>query len=233
MELRRVPSPNFAPRAPGSRPVFLILHYTACDLALSLKILTDGQTNNPVSSHYLIAEDGTVFLLVDEEMSAWHAGLSSWGGYIEGSLNTWSIGIELVNFGNHPYTEAQYQSLLTLCPAIQMRHQISPFHVLGHADIAPLRKSDPGHHLDWGRLAERGIGVQPQASIHSQGPLEIRTLQILLARIGYKVTPSGTMDPETSASLRAFCQRCAPTHLHNTFCPEVMAFLDAYARALS
>lgn len=233
MELRRVPSPNFSPRASGSRPVFLILHYTACDLDLSLKILTNGQSDNPVSAHYLIAEDGTIFLLVDEEMSAWHAGRSSWGAYHDGSLNTWSIGIELVNLGSHPYTEAQYQSLLTLCPAIQKRHQISPFHVLGHADIAPLRKSDPGHHLDWRRLAEHGIGVQPQARAPWQAPLEIRRLQTLLARIGYNVTPSGTMDLETSSSLRAFCQRCAPAHLHNAVCPEVMALLDAYARSLS
>src|SRR3546814_843107 len=95
------PSPNYAERLPGSSIDYLILHYTACNLEMSLKILTDCMSANPVSAHYVIDETGVIYHLVDEAYQAWHAGISYWKG--KEKLNTWSIGIELVNPGHGPY----------------------------------------------------------------------------------------------------------------------------------
>lgn len=229
MDRIQIPSPNFAPRKPDTKVRFLILHYTACDLDLSLKILTDGQSSNPVSAHYLIHEDGTLYQLVDEKMSAWHAGVSAWGPYE--SLNTWSIGIELVNpgHGSHyrPFPPPQMATLLALGQDIQKRHAIKSQYVLGHADIAPLRKSDPGELLDWQALARVGLGIYapPNGTCVNLSTLET---QALLRAIGYHVPLSGECDPLTSAALKAFCYRCAPQHLCDPWSGAVLSALARY-----
>lgn len=234
MDRIQIPSPNFAPRKPGTSVRFLILHYTACDLDLSLRILTDGHSSNPVSAHYLIHEDGTLYQLVDEDMSAWHAGVSAWGPY-EG-LNTWSIGIELVNPGHgphyRPFAPAQMSTLLALGQDICKRHSIEPCYVLGHADIAPLRKSDPGEYLDWQTLASArlGIHVTPNGTCAHLTPFEA---QELLRVVGYHVPLSGERDALTTAALKAFCYRCAPEYVSNPWAEEVLATLVRYRLHLS
>jgi len=158
------PSPNFNDRR-GMPVRYLILHYTAtATLQESLDILVDDKRSPKVSCHYLIAENGDVYRMVKEENRAWHAGNSSWGGATD--LNTTSIGIEIQNAGGlqSPMPEfpaAQMAALTTLCQQIVKRHSIRAFNVVGHSDIAPDRKVDPGEKFNWKGLAAAGVGVYP------------------------------------------------------------------------
>lgn len=146
------PSPNFNER----RPNFVIIHYTSHDNAeRSLSTLTDPVRE--VSAHYLVARDGTIYYLVDELARAWHAGDSYWGGTRD--LNSVSIGIELDNNGEEPFAEAEIESLLLLLADLKVRYKIPTANFLGHEDIAPERRSDPGRAFPWKRLADRGFGL--------------------------------------------------------------------------
>jgi N-acetylmuramoyl-L-alanine amidase len=160
------PSPNHDSRGHderGDTPIdMLVLHYTGMPSGTAaLERLCDPAAK--VSAHYMIDEDGTVTALVPEARRAWHAGLSWWGG--DTNINTRSIGIELVNpgheFGYRAFAEAQIAALTTLCHGILMRHAIPSARVLGHSDVAPARKDDPGELFPWKRLAEAGIGLWP------------------------------------------------------------------------
>lgn len=154
------PSKNWNSRR-GQRIVFLIEHYTAENKEAALKRLTDPAAQ--VSSHYLVDEEGTIYQLVAEENRAWHAGLGFWDGYTD--INSVSIGIEIVNPGNAPYTQAQMASVQALSLDIAQRHAIPPTQILGHSDVAVTarnHKSDPGWFFDWRNLAAQGIGVFPQ-----------------------------------------------------------------------
>ena len=158
------PSPNFDER----RPNFVIIHYTSDDTAEDgLATLTSRL--RAVSAHYLVGRDGTIYQLVDERARAWHAGESRWGA--DTDLNSSSLGIELDNNGSEPYADAQIVALLRLLGDIVDRHRIPAANILGHADIAPRRKLDPGPLFPWKTLAERGFGLwceppypQPPAS---------------------------------------------------------------------
>ena len=156
------PSPNFNPRpAPAD---ILLLHYTGMPSAeAALARLTDPAAQ--VSCHWLIDEDGTVHRLVAEDMRAWHAGQSFWAG--ERDINGRSIGIELVNpgheWGYRPFPAKQMTALAALAAGILERHAIPAARVLGHSDVAPARKQDPGELFDWAWLAGRGVGLWPAA----------------------------------------------------------------------
>jgi N-acetylmuramoyl-L-alanine amidase len=156
------PSPNHDDRG-GAGVDMLVLHYTGMKTAEeALARLCD--TSAKVSAHYTLDEDGTVYALVPEARRAWHAGVASWAGATD--INARSIGIELVNpgheFGYREFAEDQITSLITLCHSILMRHPIPSWRVLGHSDVAPARKEDPGELFPWGRLAKAGIGLWPQ-----------------------------------------------------------------------
>jgi len=151
------PSPNHGPRRTGPVDILLI-HYTVTDLEESLRLLTEGA----VSVHWLIAEDGTVYRMVPEDRRAWHAGVAVWEG--ETDINSRSIGIELVNPGDRPFAEPQIVSLLGLAREIMSRHPIPPERVLGHSDVAPGRKQDPGPFFPWDRLVAEGIARRPGPS---------------------------------------------------------------------
>ena len=151
------PSPNFGDRR-GRRVELIVLHYTVLDCAQSLERLCD--TVAEVSAHYLIDRDGTVLSLVDEGARAWHAGAGEWLG--EGDVNSRSIGVELVNSGAEPFAEPQMQALELLLRELLDRHGLVPQAVIGHSDMAPGRKSDPGPRFDWRRLAAKGLTVWPQ-----------------------------------------------------------------------
>ncbi|OAN67605.1 N-acetylmuramoyl-L-alanine amidase [Magnetospirillum moscoviense] len=150
------PSPNFGPRRRALVDM-LVLHYTFIDGPASLARLCDPAAE--VSAHYLIEEDGRIFTLVPEDMRAWHAGKSCWGG--DPDVNSRSIGIELVNSGDSPFAEAQICALIDLAGAILSRHPIPAANVVGHSDVAPGRKADPGALFPWARLAAAGIGIWP------------------------------------------------------------------------
>ncbi|WP_380058711.1 N-acetylmuramoyl-L-alanine amidase [Falsihalocynthiibacter sp. SS001] len=139
----------------------IVLHYTAmksCEAALERLCSPDYE----VSAHYLISRDGTVFQLVDEEMRAWHAGQGVWGSCTD--INSHSIGIELDNAGDAPYSAPLMDALESLLPEIMARHQIAQERVIGHSDMAPLRKADPGRRFDWNRLAKQGLAVWPETA---------------------------------------------------------------------
>nr|WP_251363813.1 N-acetylmuramoyl-L-alanine amidase [Epibacterium ulvae] len=155
MPLQR-PSPNFGPRRDGLSPHLVVIHYTAMTSAdAALERLCDPRYE--VSAHYLIGCTGTLWQLVSEEMRAWHAGAGEWGGL--GDINSRSIGIELDNPGTHPFPEPQMQALELLLQGILNRWIIPPQGVIGHSDMAPGRKIDPGPRFDWTRLSRQGLAA--------------------------------------------------------------------------
>ncbi len=152
-------SPNFGPRRDGAAISLIVLHYTAmptCEAALAR--LCDPAAE--VSAHWLISETGEALPLVDEAMRAWHAGTGAWGGIAD--VNSASIGIELANPGDAPFAEAQMAALERLLADIMTRHGVPPHRVIGHSDMAPDRKRDPGPRFDWRRLALAGLSVWPE-----------------------------------------------------------------------
>ncbi|MGV6838949.1 MAG: N-acetylmuramoyl-L-alanine amidase [Planktomarina sp.] len=150
------PSPNFGTRKNGARPDLVVIHYTAMDSAkAALERLCDPAFE--VSAHYLIGQDGHVWQMVDEDARAWHAGQGRWGPFED--VNSASIGIELCNLGNHPFPQVQIEALCALLQDIQARHGIAPQRVIGHSDMAPDRKQDPGPMFPWDTLAAQGVAI--------------------------------------------------------------------------
>lgn len=157
-------SPNFGPRRGGARPDMVVIHHTAmASAAAAAARLCDPRAE--VSAHWLIAEDGGLWRLVDEESRAWHAGAGRWGGARD--VNSRSIGIELANpgplAGHPPFPEAQMVALEGLLDGIMARWGIAPERVIAHSDMAPGRKADPGPKFDWRRLARGGRAVWAEA----------------------------------------------------------------------
>jgi N-acetylmuramoyl-L-alanine amidase len=212
MKLRDRPSPNFDAR-PGAGAVdMLILHYTGMKSASeALDRLCDPAAK--VSAHYLIEEDGAVWRLVDEADRAWHAGISCWRGRRD--INAVSIGIELVNpgheFGYRSFPEPQMTALEALASEILARHPIPRRAVLGHSDVAPQRKQDPGELFDWARLGQAGIGLWPDFGQSASAPETIAALQAALGAIGYECPQSGTLDAATGAVITAFQRHFRPS----------------------
>ncbi len=154
----RHPSPNAGPRRGGALPDMVVLHYTAMDTAhAALDRLCDPLAE--VSAHYLISRTGDCWCLVDEHQRAWHAGAGSWGGQTD--VNSRSIGIELDNDGLSPFSDPLMRTLERLLPGILERWQIQAHRVIGHSDMAPDRKIDPGPRFDWRRLALQGLACWP------------------------------------------------------------------------
>ena len=146
------PSPNFNER----QPTFVVIHYTGSDsAAAAMNTLTSPQAK--VSAHYLILRDGTILQLVDERARAWHAGEARWGAALD--LNSASIGIELDNNGFSPYPQIQIDALLSLLADLRQRYRLPAANFLGHSDVAPRRKADPGRLFPWRTLAASGFGL--------------------------------------------------------------------------
>ena len=155
-----VPSPNFEPR----RPVIIVLHATEqASAQQSLDTLRSANRAGKVSAHYLVGDDGRIYQLVADGQRAWHAGAGYWGTITD--LNSVSIGIELDNDIGEPFTEPQMAALLRLLADLSERLQIPKTQVIGHADMAPTRKRDPGSLFPWQRLADAGFGRWPQGAL--------------------------------------------------------------------
>ncbi|MDZ4762696.1 MAG: N-acetylmuramoyl-L-alanine amidase [Alphaproteobacteria bacterium] len=216
LKMINAPSPNHDGRR---HPIdMLVLHYTGmADGPSALERLQDPSPPC-VSAHYMVAEDGTVFALVAEDRRAWHAGQSAWQG--EEDLNSRSIGVEIVNgghdFGLPAYPQAQITAVIELCRDIVSRQAISATRIVGHSDIAPDRKEDPGERFPWRDLASAGIGLWPDlAPVSERGEAAASTdgvirLQQDLSAIGYRIAVSGALDGETQAVVRAFQRRWRP-----------------------
>ncbi len=213
------PSPNFGMRADERRPDMIVLHYTGMpdhDQALSWLRNPESQ----VSSHYFVHEDGRIVQLVAERQRAWHAGKSSWGG--ECDINSTSIGIEIANAG-HPgglpsFPDAQIDAVVRLCLDCGSRWEIVPERVLGHSDVAPIRKVDPGENFPWQKLYRAGVGhwVEP-ASISSgrffqrgETGQPIEALQSMLSLYGYDIDISGHFCERTKGVVEAFQRHFRP-----------------------
>jgi len=183
-------SPNREPRPEGATIDILVLHYTGMRRASeALDRMCDPASK--VSAHYCIDEVGTITRLVSEDQCAWHAGESWWRGYQ--NVNARSIGIELANpgheFGYVPFPAIQMTALILLTSAIVRRHKIPKRNVVGHSDIAPSRKQDPGELFDWKRLAGAGIGLWPDPS--AEGDPE--DVPMLMETFGYHVHEDGAI----------------------------------------
>jgi N-acetylmuramoyl-L-alanine amidase len=207
-----------------SRVRFVIIHFTYGDSNSSLKTLTEG----PVSSHYWVdINPPKVMQLVPEDKRAYHAGLSQWKGAT--ALNASSIGIEIVNAGPRPnatgelvytdYPKTQIDVVVQLVRQIVQRHGITPDRVLGHSDIAPSRKTDPGPKFPWKRLADEGLAIWPDEkkvsavlAKHQSALPEVAWFQSKLKLFGYAPTLTGQLDQETKDVLVAFQMRFRPSN---------------------
>lgn len=223
MALIERPSPNHNDRPSRLAVDMLLLHYTGMPSAeAALDRLCDPAAQ--VSAHYLIDEEGQVFQLVQEERRAWHAGVAEWAG--ERDINGCSVGIELVNpgheFGYRDFPEAQMAALERLCHEILARHTIPPQRVLGHSDVAPLRKQDPGERFDWKRLALAGIGLWTEPAAGRDGPSDLEGATAALRRIGY-----GFVDEDPAAVLSAFQRHFRPARFDGVLDAETAARLSA------
>lgn len=187
------PSPNFTERRGGAVPDMVVLHYTGMESAqAALERLCDPVAE--VSAHYLITETGQVFRLVAEDKRAWHAGAARWGGVED--VNSRSIGVELANpghaLGYPPFPAPQMAALEGLLDGVLARWRIPPERVVGHAEVAPGRKIDPGEKFDWRRLARAGLAVwldwEDRGAVADPDPDSIADAFATLARrIGYAV----------------------------------------------
>jgi N-acetylmuramoyl-L-alanine amidase len=216
-EIIDCPSPNFDERA---LPIsMLVLHYTGMpDAAGAIARLCDPAAK--VSAHYVVAEDGQVLRLVAEEKRAWHAGRSSWRGSTD--INSASVGIEIVNpgheYGYRPFPEEQMDALIPLVADIVRRRLIRPAYVVGHSDIAPGRKQDPGELFDWARLAKLGL-VLPRPTRNLADPHWTDAGFLLaLERFGYDVS-------NRKAAVVAFQRRFRPELIDGIIDGESRAIL--------
>ncbi len=211
-------------RGQDSRVMFLILHYTVADFPWAMKILTEQE----VSAHYLLSDETPprIYRLVDEGRRAWHSGASAWKGHR--LLNASSIGIEIVHPGfklgpdkqriYQPFPQAQIDALIPLVQDIVRRHQIRPDRILGHGEVTPSYKEDPGPTFPWARLAELGITpplpdaqrVAAQQALFEAAMPDARWFQLALAKHGYAVEPTGGFDAQTQRVLMNFQMRYRP-----------------------
>jgi N-acetylmuramoyl-L-alanine amidase len=203
-------SPNHGPRSEPARIDMLVLHYTGMTTpTAALERLCDPEAR--VSAHYVVEENGVIWRLVPESRRAFHAGVSCWEG--ERDLNAVSLGLEIVNpgheWGYRQFAEAQMESVKELCRNLIARHPIPPHRVVGHSDIAPERKNDPGELFDWSGLARAGIGIWPSESgVPRDFVVDPASSFDDLAAIGYCVA-SGSQAAALVAFQRRFRQqRC-------------------------
>ncbi|MGD9639307.1 MAG: N-acetylmuramoyl-L-alanine amidase [Alphaproteobacteria bacterium] len=156
----KAPSPNYNERRNNAEIDMLVIHYTGMPTSQDA-LLRMQQKESEVSAHYMIDENGEVYQLVEEKYRAWHAGVSFWRGNKD--VNSSSIGIELVNkgheFGYHNFASLQMKSLITLSKEILNRYNIPQYNIVGHSDVSPTRKTDPGERFDWKELHKNGIGL--------------------------------------------------------------------------
>ncbi len=216
----------------------LILHYTGMQTGQgAIDRLRDPAAK--VSSHYVVEEDGTIFCLVEEHLRAYHAGISYWRG--RRALNDVSIGIEIVNpgheWGYRPFPPAQMAAVRDLCRGILARHPIPPGHIVGHSDIAPNRKQDPGELFTWAWLAQAGIGLWPAgletlgASTTPLGETAAAQAANLLAKIGYDIDPATTSPDTLAIALTAFQRHWRQSTINGLPDTGTLATLAAVAAA--
>jgi N-acetylmuramoyl-L-alanine amidase len=233
-------SPNHGERK-TSAPDMIVLHYTGMpDNQEAISYLCNPASK--ASAHYVVLQDGAVVQLVAESQRAWHAGASAWAG--ETDINSCSIGIEIANPGhNHGYPafpKRQIAAVIALCRSIFTRHRIPAHRVLGHSDVAPARKQDPGEKFPWQLLAASGIGLwvkpariaagEPVFTLGETNPT-IEETQRLLAQYGYDVSASGYFDSATRDAVAAFQRHFRPQRVDGAIDLSTTATLKALLAA--
>ena len=253
MKIVSFPSPNFDDRA--DQPIdMLVLHYTGMRSAHNaISRLCDAEAK--VSSHYVVDEDGIIYQLVDEKSRAWHAGVASWRG--NSNINQRSIGIEIVNpghdYGYRPFPKAQMESVMQLSKDICERYCIASWNVIGHSDVAPERKQDPGELFDWKYLAQNGVGQLPEAPLMLtcliKAPIKwisrlfsggsypamqmgdagaaVLQMQQKLAQYGYGIAATGTFDAATKAFVIGFQRHFCPSNISGIWDEECHKALES------
>jgi len=229
-----IPSANYGDRRGGRTPDMIVLHYTGMpDAEVAIRRLTVAGTE--VSAHYIVREDGRIIQCIPELLRAWHAGASTWGD--ETDINSCSIGIELVN-GGHDYDLPAYPlrqiaAVIALCKGIMIRRNIPRERVLGHSDVAPGRKQDPGEKFPWQLLADSGVGLfvlpakilpGPSLSLGSSGA-DVLALQEALAAYGYTIVASSQYDSATRDVVAAFQRHFRPARVDGIADPSTLATL--------
>lgn len=236
----RYQSPNH-----DSRVRYLILHFTQLDFERSVQALTRAEGPRRVSSHYLIGIDPpTIYRLVDEDRRAWHAGQSFWRG--DTQLNASSVGIEIVNLGDDAapglsfvdYPPAQIDAVVALVRDIATRHRIAPHRILGHSDVAPQRKTDPGPKFPWRRLAEEGLipwpdpeAVAAAKPAHETALPPVSWFQQQLDAVGFEVPRHGEFDDATRRVIANFQMKYRPGKFDGAPDAETAALLEVASRA--
>ncbi len=230
---------SYQSRGQDSRVQFLVIHYTVADLADSLRILTEQE----VSAHYLVSDEKPpkIYRLVDESRRAWHSGPSYWRG--NARLNASSIGIEIVHPGVlklpqgelwPPFDAVQMELTIALIQDIARRHQIRPAHIVGHSDVLPQHKTDPGPRFPWKRLADLGLIPWPDAARVAEARQrfdaalpDMAWFQRALAQHGFEVAMSGQLDEATRNVMRAFQMKYRPARFDGQPDAETAALLQA------
>ena len=234
-----IESPNHDARRDDIR--FVVLHYTGMESGEAARErLCDPEAK--VSAHYLVWEDGRVEALVPEDRRAWHAGVGEWRSVTD--LNSASIGIEIVNGGHDwpdadgklpPFPVAQIKSVVRLLKTMLARYDLTPDAVIGHSDLAPTRKQDPGEHFPWRHLAEQGVSIWPDSAEADatilagpdDGGREVSLAQRALADIGYAQEVTGRLDDSTRLTLAAFQRRFRPERVDGLLDVQTLARLSA------
>ncbi len=234
-------SPNHGERKLGAKPDMIVLHYTgmADTEAAVAKLCSAG---SEVSAHYVVMEDGYIIQCVPEARRAWHAGAAAWAG--ESDINSCSIGIEIANPGHsHGYPDfpkRQIAAVTTLCRSIFTRYRIPAWRVLGHSDVAPARKQDPGEKFPWRVLHDAGIGIwvkpapiTPSGAVFAFGASDpaIADIQGQLARYGYDLTASGNFDDTTRDVIAAFQRHFRPARVDGAADTSTIATIKAVVAA--
>jgi len=234
--IKELSSPNHDSRAQGTRVDMLVFHYTGMETPEeAFARLRDPEAK--VSAHYVVEENGDVTRMVDEGRRAWHAGDSSW--LRETDINSCSIGIEMINpghqFGYRAFPEPQMAAIEMLAARIVSRYAIAPQRVLGHSDVAPIRKSDPGELFDWQRLAAKGIGLWPDNIGTAEWTLlklgdsgaGVAKLQEDLFTFGYNIEVSGSYGAPTTVIVSAFQRHFRQSQVDGVADRETRAVLAA------
>ena len=217
LNIKSLPSPNFVPRARDDVLRYIVLHYTEVGKDAALDLLTTAVGG--VSAHYVIDEKGEILELVHPRFCAWHAGESGWES--KNAINTCSIGIELVNNGREEFAAPQIFALQQLLIQLCETYRIKPQNIIGHSDVAPSRKLDPGPYFPWGSLAkEAGLGLWCEQEImpfhsevfHKFGDQDASVMQLQrqLAQLGYKIEYTSCFDPAMNSVVRSFISHFMP-----------------------
>ena len=237
MHIHSLPTP-FKSSRDGANVTILVLHYTGTQTSQDALDILSGRSGKEVSAHYTIDEDGSVYQHVDEAEKAWHAGISHWRG-IE-NVNANSVGIEIVNpghdYGYRPFPKSQMLAVAEVSRQIITKYAIEARNVIGHSEVAPSRKWDPGELFDWPWLAENGVGLWPEFGkravsnvnllMKGDSNARVASMQQRLAAYGYGVPQSGEFCARTNDVAIAFQRHWRPQDISGNWDPDSDARLD-------